>query len=432
MIGPGEGNDRRGMVERLATFVRSQNTDGVFYGWRLVIIGFLIILVGREVGGGLIETAWGSRAYESDGIGPPWNAVAIAGGVIGWLLSLWIAGRGVDRLGPRRMALIGLPLVGLVALLAALPGSGVLYATVAGITGLGVIAAHIPAITTLNNWFRERLALALGLMLCGVAIGGIAIKFLLSALLLAMDWRLLTVVSGAAVMVVALPLARSIRNRPEDWGEHPDGLTPAASIPNYFWREAMRSSRFWTLMAAGCCVAVAATIANVYAVVVISESSATFEAVEKFGTYKEYASIAGILAGGLASYRFPVRYVLSASAVAQTLGMVLLLIGFGPALLEAEVLLGIASGMATAPGIAAVGVYFGRRSFGTIIVTMFLINQIVPSAVLAGAGYTSAAAGYVAVFVATAIISLIGAGLYLALGQPRLSPSQQLENPAIN
>ena len=185
-------------------------------------------------------------------------------------------------------------------------------------------------------------------------------------------------------------------------------------------------------MAAGCCVAVAATIANVYAVVVISESSATFEAVEKFGTYKEYASIAGILAGGLASYRFPVRYVLSASAVAQTLGMVLLLIGFGPALLEAEVLLGVASGMATAPGIAAVGVYFGRRSFGTIIVTMFLINQIVPSAVLAGAGYTSAAAGYVAVFVATAIISLIGAGLYLALGQPRLSPSQQLENPAIN
>ncbi len=422
------------MIGWLAEFVRSQNTDGVFYGWRLVLIGILVVVAGREIGDGLIETAWGSRAFEGDGIGPPWNAVAIVGGVIGWLLSLWIAGKGVDRLGPRRMALIGLPLVGLVALLAALPGSGVLYAAVAGITGLGVIAAHIPAITTLNNWFRERLALALGLMLCGVAIGGIAIKFLLSALLLAMDWRLLTVVSGAAVMVVALPLARSIRNRPEDWGEHPDGLTPAASIPNYFWREAMRSSRFWTLMAAGCCVAVAETIAGVYdgPIIAQSASSSTIDAIDKVGLFREYASVAGILAGGLASYRFSVRRVLAAAAVVQAVGIVLLLTGFGTVFLEAAVLLGIASGMATAPGIAAVGVYFGRRSFGTIIVTMFLINQIVPSAVLAGAGYTSAAAGYVAVFVATAIISLIGAGLYLALGQPRLSPSQQLENPAIN
>lgn len=323
-------------------------------------------------------------------------------------------------------------MVGLVVLLSALPVPGVVQATFTGIAALALIGAYVPAITALNNWFRDRLGLALALMLCAVAIGRMVFDLALAALLLLVDWRILTLALGAAIVVAALPLARLMRNRPEDSGEHPDGLAPVVSTPEYAWREAMRSSRFWTLMAAGCCVAVAATIANVYAVVVISESSATFEAVEKFGTYKEYASIAGILAGGLASYRFPVRYVLSASAVAQTLGMVLLLIGFGPALLEAEVLLGIASGMATAPGIAAVGVYFGRRSFGTIIVTMFLINQIVPSAVLAGAGYTSAAAGYVAVFVATAIISLIGAGLYLALGRPRLSPSQQLENPAIN
>ena len=432
MIGPGEGNDRRGVVECLVEFARSDNTDGVFYGWRLVLIGFLIILVGREVGAELTAAAWSSRALEHVDIGPPWNAVAIAGGVIGSLLSLLIAGRGVDRFGPKRMAQVALPLVGLVVLLAALPVPGVVQATFTGIAALALIGAYVPAITALNNWFRDRLGLALSLMLCAVAIGRMVFDLALAALLLLVDWRILTLALGLAIVVVALPLARLMRNHPEDSGEHPDGLAPVVSTPDYTWREAMRSSRFWTLMAAGCCVAVAATIANVYAVVVISESSATFEAVEKFGTYKEYASIAGILAGGLASYRFPVRYVLSASAVAQTLGMVLLLIGFGPALLEAEVLLGIASGMATAPGIAAVGVYFGRRSFGTIIVTMFLINQIVPSAVLAGAGYTSAAAGYVAVFVATAIISLIGAGLYLALGQPRLSPSQQVENPAIN
>ena len=48
MIDPGEGNAnaRRGVVEWLVEFARSDNTGGVFYGWRLVLIGFLIILVG--------------------------------------------------------------------------------------------------------------------------------------------------------------------------------------------------------------------------------------------------------------------------------------------------------------------------------------------------------------------------------------------------
>ena len=71
MTDPASGA-RRGGIERLSEFIRSETGGGVFYGWRLVIIGFLIFLVGREIGDGLIGTAWGSRAYEGDGIGQPW------------------------------------------------------------------------------------------------------------------------------------------------------------------------------------------------------------------------------------------------------------------------------------------------------------------------------------------------------------------------
>ena len=429
----GEDDFPRGMTAWLSDFLSSDNVGGMFYGWRLVLIGILVILIGREIGDGLIEKAWGSRAFEGDGIGPPWNAVVIAGGVIGWLLSLWIAGRGVDRLGPKRMAQIGLPLVGIFAWLAALPGPGVLYTAMAGMTALGSIGAHVPAMTTLNNWFRDRLALALALMISGVAIGGIAVRFLLAGLLSVMDWRLLTVASGAAVVVVAWPLARAIRNRPEDWDEHPDGLAPAppGNIPNYSWREAMRSRQFWTLVAAGCCVTVAETIASVYRGPIISQSSTAFDAINKVGLFQEYASIAGILAGGLASCRLSIRRVLSAAAIAQAVGIVLLLSGFGTALLEAAILLEAASGMGAAPAIAAVGIYFGRRNFGTIIVTTFLINQAVSSAVLVIAGYgASVTGGYVPMFVATAIVSSGGAGLFWMLGNPRLSPLQCREAEA--
>ena len=239
MIDPGEGegdaNARRGVVEWLAEFVRSDNTGWMFYGWRLVVIGFLIILVGREIGDGLLGTVWGSRAYQGEGIGPPWVILVIAAYALGGLASLWFAGWGADRLGPRRMAQVGLPLVGLVALVAVIPAPYILEVAIAGLGALGMIGAYVPAVTMLNNWFRERLALALALMLFGVAIVGVAVAPLLSLLLLVGDWRLLTVVCGAVILAVALPLVRAMRNRPEDWGEHPDGLAPVptVNIPDY-------------------------------------------------------------------------------------------------------------------------------------------------------------------------------------------------------
>lgn len=116
--------------------------------------------------------------------------------------------------------------------------------------------------------------------------------------------------------------------------------------------------------------------------------------------------------------------------------MAVLLPGFEPVLLQAAVLLSVASGMGTAPAIAAVGIYFGRRSFGMITVTISIIAWVASSATppLAGyLGYIDAVAGvYTAFFIAAMIASLIGAGLYLMLGQPRMAPSQQIENPAIS
>ena len=164
------------------------------------------------------------------------------------------------------MAQIGLPLVGLVALFAAIPAPGVLQVAVSGMFALGMLGAYLPAVAALNHWFRERLALALALMLAGVSVGGFVVKPIMAALLAVADWRLLTVVAGATILAAAWPLVRAVYDRPEDLGEHPDGLAPAqtASIPNHTWREAMRSQQFWILAGAGACVAVASGISTVY------------------------------------------------------------------------------------------------------------------------------------------------------------------------
>ena len=435
MMDPGEDVARPGMMEWLSNFLRSDNTGGVFYGWRLVLIGILIILVGREIGEAIGRTAYAARLHDHVGIEPPWNVAAIAGGVIIWIGSMWAAGRGVDRLGPRRMVQIGLPLAGLPILFAALPVPGSVQFALPATAAIALIGAYLPTVSVLNHWFRDRLALALSLTLFGVAVGRVVFDWLLSVLLLVVDWQTVTVVTGAVIVVVAFPLALLIRNRPEEWGERPDGMSPApaGSIPDYSWREAVRSRQFWVLTAGGACVGSAATIGSVYAWQVASQGSATFEDIDKLGSFETLTSMAGILIGGVLSYRFPVRFVLAGAGIVQTVGVALLLAGYGPALLETGVLLGLAAGMAPALEIAAVGIYFGRRSFGMIVVTALFVGSIVPSAALPGAGYLRDLTGaYIPVAVGAAVISLIGAALYLALGQPRLSPSQQAEDPAIS
>lgn len=432
---PVEGYGRPGMMAWLSDFFRSDNTGGVFYGWWLVVIGSLIILVGREMGAATSVAASRDWGYDHVGVEPPWNVAFIAGGAIGWLLSLYLAGRGADRFGPRRMIQIGLPLAGAIVLLQAVRAPGMVQAVYTLMTAVALIGAYIPTITALNHWFRERLALAIGLMLFGVAVGRVVLDGLLALLVIIVGWQPVTVGSGAVIVLAAFPLAWGIRNGPEDRGEYPDGsaLVPAERIPDYGWRETMRSGQFWMLMAASVCASGASSIATFYDWQIISQGSATFETIEKLGSYEKYATAAGILLGGLATYWLRVRYVLAGTAVIQTVGMALLLAGYGPVILQSGILVGAASGMSAAPGIAAVGVYFGRRSFGAITVTSTFIGHFASTVLLPGAGYLgSVTGGYVWVFVAAGIVSVVGAGLYLMMGEPRLATAQMVEEPAVS
>ena len=133
MIDPDGGDGRRGWGEWLSEFFCSDNTGGVFYGWRLVAIGFLVILIGREIATSVVTMPPDELLFDGFSIAAPF---VIAFGVISGLLSFWLAGWGADRLGPRRMAQIGLLLVGLVTLLVAAPIPGVLQAAFSVLTAL--------------------------------------------------------------------------------------------------------------------------------------------------------------------------------------------------------------------------------------------------------------------------------------------------------
>ncbi|PYN76880.1 MAG: hypothetical protein DMD97_10280, partial [Candidatus Rokuibacteriota bacterium] len=62
----------------------------------------------------------------------------------------------------------------------------------------------------------------------GMPVGGLLTQ-LVALALTAVGWRWTAFLSGAAVLLVGLPIARLVHHRPEPRGEWPDGEPPAAS-----------------------------------------------------------------------------------------------------------------------------------------------------------------------------------------------------------
>ena len=129
----------------------------------------------------------------------------------------------VDRLGTRRMVVVGYLIMGAgfiyysriqevwqfyVAYLAISLGSG--------------IGGWIPMVTLVNNWFVRRRAIAMSVAVSGIQLGGFLVP-LMAWGIESHGFRVTTLGIGATLLAVTIPLSRFIRNRPEEQGLMPDG-----------------------------------------------------------------------------------------------------------------------------------------------------------------------------------------------------------------
>jgi sugar phosphate permease len=108
-------------------------------------------------------------------------------------------------------------------------------------------------------WFRRRRGRALAFLAMGTGSSGIMVV-VLAWLISAFEWRNALLIIAVVQLAVCIPLALSIRDRPEDIGLHPDGDPPdtngeekVAVAPGLMEpegltvRQALRSSAFWRL-----------------------------------------------------------------------------------------------------------------------------------------------------------------------------------------
>ena len=180
------------------------------------------------------------------------------------LLLLPLVGWVVDRWGPRRLVWWGLVAlaVGAVLYLGYQIGA-VLFVSVT-VVGVGsVFGTQLPIAAAVNNWFQRRKAMAMAVMM----VPSVTASFVFDTLrtVVVIHPRAASLIVAGTVLMLALPLSRLVKDRPEDDGRHSDGVVagvpgdgqPGQSanagtfLPDYTWREALRARAFWMLAVAG-------------------------------------------------------------------------------------------------------------------------------------------------------------------------------------
>lgn len=243
---------------RVATAV-SERT-GFFFGWWVVFASAAIVfLTGGTFfyGFGALfnpivnEFGW-SRASVSFAFSLRSEVGGLAAPVVGFM---------VDRVGARRLMLAGVALVALgFVLLSRVESLWAFYAAVI-VIAFGMSATGGPVgMVAIAHWFRRQRGRALAVMTVGAGASGVMV-LVLAALISAVGWRDALVIMAIVQLAVCLPLAMSVRNRPEEIGLTADGepfdspeeqlVASAQSAEGLTVWEGLRTGTFWKMSLAG-------------------------------------------------------------------------------------------------------------------------------------------------------------------------------------
>ena len=410
--------------------LRLKGPGQVFYGWWLVGItlftltaiitpifqglGFFFVALERHFG-------W-SRAVLS----VPFSLSRVEGAILGP-----IEGYLVDRFGSRLVILIGLTILGAgfvgFSMVQGVLGYYITFLVIFAGAGLG---GFIPLIAAINNWFHRHRTKAMAIGMIGINLGALLAPFIGRAMDL-YGWRTLALWLGIGVWLFAIPIALSVRNRPEDYGQRPDGDSISDRLEyleesglddevDFTVREAVRTVAFWGITAAHGFSAIASVTIAVHIVPAMTDIGMSLpQAGTVVLTYGVSGGISQVAAGFLGD-RLPKQPLICISVAIQGLGMLVAatIMTFTGAYIFA-VLYGIGLG-ARVPLLTAIrGDFFGRRSFATIMgVSQVPMNIAMVGAPIA-AGYLFDTLGnYTIAFLALAMFNFVGAGMILISRKP--------------
>jgi OFA family oxalate/formate antiporter-like MFS transporter len=348
------------------------------------------------------------------------GAIASAIGSTSLILGLMspVTGILVDRLKPRRFAMLSMLSIGLgLILLGLVPQSAETFILMMGVAAI-LASGQMPHAYTLSvaSWFERRRGLALGTILSFTGVGLALFAPLAAALIGELGWRMTYVTMGATVGILGfIAAATLVRDPPgpKSTGEPEEGLT---------WREAVATRRFWLMLGAFFLIAAAIGAGTVHLPVIIAnrgiDSALAAAALSVVGL----TTVASRFLFGFLLDRFYAPTLAAIVFLAPALGHLLLAIdGSGMFVVAGAILLGVGLG-AEVDALAYIAARaFGFRNFGKIFGLFFLgIGVGGGLAPVAIASLTEFLGGYGPALIMASAVATLSALLIFLVGREPL------------
>jgi len=236
--------------------------EGFFYGWVIVAVSTLALLISNGLSIGGIPVFY--KPIQEDLLASGALTAQTADSVTGFGASLTflLAGAGSLLVGIliKRFSLKSLMIAGCVLL-----GGGLLFYSQARApwqiyashsllgASLGLVGVMIQTVLV-ANWFRRRRGLAMGIVLTGTSFGGVIVPLIARPLIASQGWRTAMIIVSAVIWLVLLPaIILFVKDRASDVGANFDGDestdddAPAAAVTGFSLGEALRTAHFWVL-----------------------------------------------------------------------------------------------------------------------------------------------------------------------------------------
>jgi sugar phosphate permease len=286
----------------------------------------------------------------------------------------------VDRWGPKRVIFYGgiVTAVGLL-MLSRINSLAMFYAAFIVIAIGTSSSSHPVMMPAVSNWFRKRLGIAIGIMSSGAAMGGLMIP-LVALMTDLFRWRTAIVIFAFGTLVIVLPIAFLVRNKPEQYGCLPDGEVDNPSLANdskerrqrtevsFQPKQALASREFWHIALAFACNGFLMNAVLTHVMPYLSSVGIPRMAASFVASALPVASIFGRLSFGWLGDRLNSKGVTVTAFALMGTGVVLfeLVASMRWLLLPFIIIYGIGYGGNVPMRAVLLTEYFGRERFGTI------------------------------------------------------------------
>jgi MFS family permease len=240
--------------------------------------------------------------------------VAMAFGSIGW-------GSLSDRLGARRIVLIGSAILAASLALASLAPSLLAFQLAFGLlVGGSAAAIFAPMMACVTGWFDTQRSLAVSLVSAGMGMAPITMSPLAAWLVSSHDWRTSLQIIAALVAVLMIPISLLVRRPPALEARAAAGSPGEAPPSDLSVGQAVRSPQFIVLVATNffCCATHSGPIFHTVSYAV--SCGIPLIAAVSIYSVEGLAGMGGRIAFGLLGDRFGAKRVLVSGLLVQAFG----------------------------------------------------------------------------------------------------------------